>query len=205
MRDLKKAIVPLAVCGLFITACDDASDEATATTTTITTTAAAPTSITTTTTTTVETTSVEQNGMLGTPTLDDKRQLFDHPEFVVTDVRVGTHEGYDRIVFELTGSGTPGWFAKYTDTPAQQGSGHELSYDGVIALDFRLEGILLPFELGVDVEPITADGAGAITKVVSYGSFEAQEQFVIGMKEKLPYSIQVLENPTRVVIDFQTS
>lgn len=187
-----KAFLALAACGALLTACDDPAEEATATSTT------------TTTSTTVEATAVERSGMLGDPTLDEKRQPADRAEFVVTDVRVGTHEGYDRVVFELTGSGTPGWFATYTDAPAQQGSGHEITYDGTTAVDLRLEGILLPFELGLDVEPITAEGAGAITKVESFGSFEAQEQFVIGMKEELPYSIQVLEEPTRVVVDFKT-
>jgi hypothetical protein len=33
------------------------------------------------------------------------------------------------------------------------------------------------------------------------GTFEGRSQFVIGMKKKLPYSVEVLHDPHRLVID----
>ena len=37
----------------------------------------------------------------------------------VAGVRVGNHEGFDRVVVDLTGDGDPGWFVDYTATPMQ--------------------------------------------------------------------------------------
>ena len=44
-------------------------------------------------------------------------------QLMVVNVRVGSHEGFDRVVFDLVGSGEPGWFIDYTNKPSQQGSG----------------------------------------------------------------------------------
>lgn len=123
---------------------------------------------------------------------------------IVNDVRVGTHEGYDRVTFELDGEGEPGWFIDYTERPSQQGSGHPIEYRGATALNVNLDGMVYPFDLGVaDPQIGTVEGAGAITEVISAGTFEGRSQFLIGMQDQLPYTVQVFEEPQRVVIDFQ--
>ena len=48
----------------------------------------------------------------------------------------------------------------------------------------------------------TPGAGGFITEVKSSGTFEGRSQFVVGLKERLPYSVRVLEEPTRLVIDF---
>ena len=58
-------------------------------------------------------------------------------QLVVTNVRVGTHEGFERIVFEFHGSGDPGWFIDYSDSPTQQGSGSPVEYTGDTALNHQ--------------------------------------------------------------------
>lgn len=124
-------------------------------------------------------------------------------ELVVTDVRVGKHEGFDRVVFEFVGDGSPGWFIDYTDSPAQQGSGNPIAYEGSTALDVSIDGTAYPFQLNMEDPNIgTVNGAGGlVTQVVSGGTFEARSQFVIGLDERHPYSVQVLRGPTRLVID----
>ena len=48
----------------------------------------------------------------------------------------------------------------------------------------------------------TVPGAGGVvTQVLSGGTFEARSQFVIGLDGRHPYSVQVLNEPTRLVID----
>ena len=42
---------------------------------------------------------------------------------VVTRCGAARHEGYDRVVFELAHTGTPGWSVEYVDTPSSQGEG----------------------------------------------------------------------------------
>lgn len=123
---------------------------------------------------------------------------------VVTEVRVGSHEGFDRVTFELEGEGDPGWFIDYTDRPSQQGSGRTVEYEGDTALNVNLDGMVYPFDLGIPDPHIgTVAGAGVITEVISVGTFESRSQFVIGLDRQASYTVQVLSDPQRVVLDFQ--
>lgn len=123
---------------------------------------------------------------------------------VVTEVRVGSHEGFDRVTFELEGEGDPGWFIDYTDRPAQQGSGRAVEYEGNTALNVNLDGMVYPFDLGVPDPHIgTVAGAGDVTGVISVGTFEGRSQFVIGLEQQSSYTVQILQDPQRVVLDFQ--
>src|SRR4051794_18932877 len=65
---------------------------------------------------------------------------------VVTTVRAARHEGYDRVVFELAGTGTPGWSVEYVDTPSSQGRGEEVDVPGVAQLQVTLQGTTNPYE-----------------------------------------------------------
>jgi len=121
---------------------------------------------------------------------------------MVESVRIAGHDGFDRIVFDLAGDGAPGWFIDYTSAPKQQGSGNPVEYEGPVALDVNIDGTTYPFELGREDPNIgTVAGSGNITEVISSGTFEGRSQFVVGLKEKLPYSVEVLHDPHRLVID----
>lgn len=125
-------------------------------------------------------------------------------ELVVTGVRVGKHETFDRVVFDLQGSGAPGWFVEYTDAPAQQGSGNAIEFKGDTAINLNIDGTLMPFELGLDDPQLgTIKGTDqVVTEIISQGTFEGRSQFVIGIRgPEHPFSVQVLEEPTRLVVD----
>lgn len=124
-------------------------------------------------------------------------------QLMVTGVRIGSHNGFDRVVFDLTGEGSPGWFIDYTSNPTQQGSGNTINFTGDTALNVNIDGTVYPFDLGLeDPEIGTVDGSGSIvTQVVSAGTFEGRSQFVIGLNGKHPYSITELQDPHRLVVD----
>ncbi|MCL0245770.1 hypothetical protein JIM95_006400 [Corynebacterium sp. CCM 8835] len=125
-------------------------------------------------------------------------------QLVVTGVRLGTHEGFDRVVFDLTGDGSPGWFIDYNDRPAEQGSGFPIEFPGDSAIEVNIDGTTYPFNLGMEAPQIgTTTGPGPIVAGVTSGiSFEGRTQFVIGVNGgRHPYSVQTLENPSRLVID----
>lgn len=127
-------------------------------------------------------------------------------ELTVTDVRIGQHEGFERVVFELDGGGTPGWFVDYADTPTQQCSGKTIAHSGDTALNVNIDGVVYPFEAGKDdprIGVVDAPMEGVVTQVVNGGTFEGRRQFVIGMNARKPYSVQVLDNPTRLVVDIR--
>lgn len=124
-------------------------------------------------------------------------------QLLVTNIRTGKHEGFERVVFDLEGTGTPGWFIDFTDRPTQQGSGNTVKVDGDAALNVNIDGTVLPFEVGHDDPGLkTTDGHGGfITQVVPVGTFEGRSQFFIGLKGQHAYSVQALKEPTRLVID----
>lgn len=124
-------------------------------------------------------------------------------DLMVTGVRVASHDGFDRVVFDLAGTGTPGWFTTYTETPSQQGSGHPIEYDGAIALQVGVDGTPYPFDLGMEPPELgTTPGAGNVTEVIYSSLFEARTEFAIGLTEQMPYSVSTLTEPNRLVIDF---
>lgn len=127
-------------------------------------------------------------------------------QLLVTGVRVGKHDGFTRVVFDLDGQGSPGWFVDYTDSPQQQGSGNPIPFNGTTALNVNIDGTVLPFEVNrTDPNIGTVDGQGAVTHIIPAGTFEGRSQFIVGLDGAHPYSVQVLPNPTRLVIDIQAS
>jgi hypothetical protein len=126
----------------------------------------------------------------------------------IEDVRVGSHDGYDRIVFELKGEGTPGYFVRYEDVPTQQGSGKPVSVDGAAKLVINLRGMGYPFDFQMEdfpSGPVKPTSTSVIQEVVGAGTFEGQTQYIVGLKgEKTPFKVFPLSNPNRLVIDFQS-
>jgi hypothetical protein len=121
------------------------------------------------------------------------------------NMRFGVHDGYDRIVLDLEGSGLPGWLSRYVDVPRAEGSGEPVDLDGAAYLQTTVKGVVYPTEAGAKeyVGPMRFQpaSAGVIEEVV-YGSiFEGQVDVYIGLSSKQPFRVFLLENPTRVVID----
>lgn len=146
-------------------------------------------------------------GMLGQPTTEIKQAsstgAFD---LEVTNVRVGAHDGFDRVVFEFSGDGQPGWYATSTPEPRLQGSGHLADYPGSHAINVMINGTPYPFDLDIpeDEWPQTGPVAGAadtVQGVSFHGIFEATSQYVIGLDGPSAFSVTLLEEPTRVVVD----
>lgn len=121
----------------------------------------------------------------------------------VTDVRMAEHETFTRVVFDIAGSGMPGWWANYTAQPRQQASGLPEGVDGDSFLEISLDGIAIPPEAVVPgIEFGNFDGTGIVDEVVLTTIFEARAQFFIGMSgPPRNYSVTLLQEPTRVVVD----
>lgn len=123
------------------------------------------------------------------------------------DLRFGVHEGYDRLVLDLTGEGTPGWTAEYVEDPTQQAAGGPVYLEGDAYLMVLVRGVVYPTEEGAEPfegpRRITPSRGDVIQDVV-YGSlFEGQQEIFIGLSSRQPFRVFSLEDPTRVVIDVQ--
>ncbi|MBF6355394.1 hypothetical protein IU449_12710 [Nocardia higoensis] len=128
----------------------------------------------------------------------------------VAGVRIGSHEGFDRVVYDLGGSGTPGWVVEYTDRAVQDGSGRELDVAGDSVLEVRITGSAYPFDSGVSPysgpDPVTDPAVPGIVGVSSPLVFEGISQSFIGVTGERPaFSVTALSNPTRLVIDIATA
>jgi hypothetical protein len=123
----------------------------------------------------------------------------------VTDIRIGRHTGFDRVVFELDGTGTPGWDARYVDDPASQGSGDPVDVEGDAALQVTLTGIGLPDDTGVaewsGPDPLSISETQTVTEVAWDATFEGQSVAFIGTRTEAPFRVFLLEDPVRVVVE----
>lgn len=124
----------------------------------------------------------------------------------ITGVRVGAHDGYDRIVLELSGADpTLGWFAGYTEEAIEDPTGDPLDVEGDAFLQLGVNGIDWANESPERYSGDTVPGEGleVVTEVVFGGLFEAQQQIVIGLDEETAYRVFALSDPARIVIDVQ--
>lgn len=154
----------------------------------------------------------EQLKPLGTPSLEDQT-LYPASGSNLTPkaIRTAHHQNFDRVTIEFSGTGPAGWYSKLLKQPKQQASGHDIPYQGSIALDLGIE--MTPYPMGDPAAqeqmlqtkeyPGTTDQGGIVTAVNYNSAFEARSQFIIGLTKKAPYSLTYLDGPPRVVIDFQ--
>ncbi|GAA4734978.1 hypothetical protein GCM10023216_29650 [Isoptericola chiayiensis] len=122
----------------------------------------------------------------------------------VTDVRVGAHDGYDRVVFDLDGEGTPGWRVEYVDEALDDGSGNPVEVDGDAVLQVAITGTAMPMDSGVtEYSGDPVDGPGtSVDQVVYRFVFEGITTAFVGVDgEPRPFRVFALEDPARVVVD----
>lgn len=125
-------------------------------------------------------------------------------------VRVGDHDGYDRVVFELEGD-LPGYDVGYLEGALyEEGSGERVETASSDVLSVRMtpaSGVVL-LDDGIEQvytgeQRIEGDGDPVI-EVVSAGDFEAQITWGIVVDGQRPFQVSRLEAPNRLVIDVAT-
>jgi hypothetical protein len=123
----------------------------------------------------------------------------------ITDVRLGRHEGFDRVVFEAGGSGTPGWDVRYVDAPSSQGSGADVTVAGEAVLQVTVSGTGYPMDTGVEEwsgpDPLRSGDTEVVTEVVWDGTFEGTSVAFVGTSARTPFRVYLLEDPARVVLE----
>lgn len=125
-----------------------------------------------------------------------------------TNLRFGAHDGYDRLVLDLDGTGQPAWRMEYVDEPHGEGSGEVVDLKGGAYLVLSVQNIRLPGEVAGQPEytgpAAILPPAGSVIREVRWGGiFEGTLQIFIGVTEEVPFRAFLLEDPTRIVIDVQ--
>lgn len=122
----------------------------------------------------------------------------------VSDIRLGRHDGFDRVVFEVGGEGTPGWDVRYVDEAASQGSGDPVEVAGDAILQVTLTGAGSPSDTGVEPYaggPLSASDTEVVTEVVPDSTYEGMTVVFVGTAARTPFRVYALENPARVVVE----
>jgi len=132
----------------------------------------------------------------------------------LTDVRVGAHEGFDRIVFEFAepkpnpagNGGVPHYEIRQAKPPfTQDPSDMPLDVFGDAFVQLVVQGAT-----GYDFDGnptytgprVLTPGFGTLAEAAQAGDFEATLTWVIGLSRPTCWQVQELHDPDRLVIDF---
>lgn len=124
---------------------------------------------------------------------------------LLTDVRVGGHACYDRLVLDMAGD-VRGYSVRYVDQVRFDGSGQLVPLRGGAKLEViarsgtaPVDSIFLPNGELADVS-----GYKTFRHVAWAGSFEGQTTVGLGVRARLPFRVFILDGPgsgSRLVID----
>ena len=124
----------------------------------------------------------------------------------VTGVRAAAHDGYDRVVFDLGGTGAPGWRVGYVDKAVDAPSGKPVEVQGAGIIQVVISGTGYPADTG------QTEWAGSplhpalpvLQEVQLRGVFEGQTQAFLGVaRAGAPFRVFALTAPARLVVDVQ--
>lgn len=123
-------------------------------------------------------------------------------ELVLTDVRVGEHAGFDRIVLEFSGTGTPGWAVDYVEEAVLDGSGDVVTLGGDAILNISASRTTWPASDYYSGPGRLEAQNGGITDVHVGGTFEGYTQVLAAVDDApVPFRVFTLAGPSRLVVD----
>ncbi len=149
----------------------------------------------------------------GTGALEGSASMSQAPAYLV---RVGRHDCYDRVVFDINGGDEVGYAVRYVSVVAADPAGEPVPVDGGAALQVVIMAPILgadsqghqpgrtPPAVGAAmVEPAAISGWASLTAVKFAGSFEGQFSFAVGVTEKRPFRVLVTSDRyyRHVVVD----
>ncbi len=125
----------------------------------------------------------------------------------LTDIRVGGHEGFDRVVFEFNGPGVPAWEVRYVAEAIGDASGLPVDVAGDAVLQVLLQPVAYPMDGTTPYSgpPVIAvAGTEQVTEVVNNSIFEGYLQAFIGVDDgEQPFRAYSLTDPARIVVEVQ--
>jgi hypothetical protein len=124
----------------------------------------------------------------------------------IVDVRIGSHSGFDRVVFEFE-QGTPELTLSRAEPPfVSDGSGLPVEVDGASFLALVMRGGSKQTDEGTssyDGPTDFADGGPALVHLVEGGDFERQSTWYFGLAAEDCVRVLLLDDPHRLVIDIE--
>ena len=142
----------------------------------------------------------------GTPSVDGDSRPGSPGVMGVTSVRSGAHPWFDRVVFELGGTGRPGYRAEYVEQARQRSDGRLLEVGGEQIIRVVITGVADPADLPDDIAPYVqarraGQEGGDVVEVVNDRVMDGEHVFYVGTNGYSPFVVQRATDPTRVVLD----
>ena len=112
-----------------------------------------------------------------------------------TGARVASHDGYERVVVDFDGTGTPGWSVQYVEEAIADDSGRVVDLDGERILRIDVSGVTVPLADGEPDVSQVASGhydvgqAELVQDVYVSGTFEGWSGALIGLDEQAPFRV----------------
>lgn len=138
-------------------------------------------------------------------TLADRSDASAAARLTVSDIRIGHHDRFDRVVFEVAGTGTPGWDVRYVMAGDVPGNGGPVVLGGKAVLQVTVTGTGMPDGPGAEryagPDPLAVADTEVVTAVDLYSSSEGRTVAFVGTTERNPFRVYRMENPARVVLE----
>jgi hypothetical protein len=124
----------------------------------------------------------------------------------ITDVRVGTHAGYDRVVIEFDQGIPPFTLDQATPPLLADPSGMEMEVEGSAFWSLVLQGgtrVTVDGAMSYDGPTDFTPDFPALAELVEAGDFEAVSSWYLGLHEATCARVLTLADPARLVIDIE--
>lgn len=131
----------------------------------------------------------------------------DYSANVLTNIRTGRHDCFDRMVFDLNGRSAAGYNVQYVNNVYADPSGALVPLAGGAKLQIVLKAAsyntqghpTYPGVVGQKLPNVNLTGYDTFREAKFAGSFEGYTTVGLGVRAKLPYRVFKLDN--RVVVD----
>jgi hypothetical protein len=118
----------------------------------------------------------------------------------VSGLRLNTHDGYSRLVVDLSPGGVPEWTVGYSEASGPGGGPVDISGDAFLRLRLRTQA-----EAEGRSSSNVMASPGPIVHVRTTGLFEGYEEVLIGIDGgEQPFRAYALTDPGRIVIDVRS-
>lgn len=124
-------------------------------------------------------------------------------DVVIMAIRSGAHDGFDRVVYEFSGQSVPGFNTRWVDQPIAYGSDAVLPVAGNAFLRLEITGTTDDSGRAYSLE----QSAGYVKDIYHTSAsvlLGDKTEYFIGLDRKRPYRIFYLNNPARLVVDFES-
>ena len=123
----------------------------------------------------------------------------------ITNVSVERHDGFDRVVLDMSGTGRPGWAVEKVDTAVDDGSGLPVEIAGLQFLLLRIAGVEFPpYASSESAAPMTIRVNGrAVIEVAKRFWFEGNVNTFIGLQfaGEPEFEVGLLHDPLALFVD----